>query len=1045
MSIDLNIIDRGIQGTDWTPQNTGIQPAQLDKVKEQKTDNSGALNSLPTPFARFFVVQEAFRRVAEDKRSKILKKGADATNAGLAYSRLVSDCLDVFEILFNKKFHENQWGDAQKVIIKEWNRKEQMEELHEKVPLLYNALKDSYDDDLGEDTLYFVILEKDGKEILLGTSSPMTGFVTPPDMDKLDVTRNNTPGIKLIGDLYDDLKIKRKSGGYYFQGDLLFDDRDPDFKNYMFQLFCANSIDKRYEYIRNYINLFKDDPDIKTNYKIKLGDIVTEFNTALVINGLQLGYNDETDINDFFLPTLIRLPYRLDRNNFEGITYEREPADRDYDYLLPLKSEALSYLDQGLATCVCQVKPYSVVVKFTYNGREYSKKYEIDSNVKDLRKDNQRLDVGLFPNILSPIEEENNYFKLALSVADLNKEWHTLNEKGVSLSFFRKDASGRYVKIEEVDPKRAQNGAKEPVVRSRQVPGDSSMDCSTKYYELFNTSFDAMELTIGENKGMLLPVWRKAHRTNDSYTYAIDLGTSNTFISRTKNGENNAPEMFSMKEPMVSYLHESYSSTQYSQVSNIENSMFEEGCKLMKTEFVPPFIDGIDYRFPIRTAICRAKNIADQPELFDNHNIAFFYEKMMENDFQDCLTDVKWDENEDYIKIFVKELLLIIKCDILQRNGLLNQTSLVWFRPLSFSGNAKRIYDRTWNTLPKEILFTNKVTCYTESEAPYYFFNRMDEIKNTDSVTIIDIGGGSTDYVYFKENQPISASSVHFGCDVLWGNGHNQFDNVRQNGIYQHYIGNLNWGNNEELRKLESEMKTNKKCSTTDIINFWLSNSQENDILDRLHDDYLPLFVYHFTAIIYYIAKLYRYKHLNAPRTILFSGNGSRYIDNFITEDVSIIENIVTSIFERIYGKVDNIHVVLPKIRKESTCYGGLYRDPNASVAPEVIYHGIDKDYENVGQMNADNNLQSTLLSDYEEMNKIYSSVLDLLKKNGVIDNSVDLNKFKNEASEGYDENLSTHYRSEVKEKYSDDDICNDSVFFIPVVDKIFEMSKVGL
>ena len=24
-SIDLNIIDRGIQGTVWTPQNTGIQ------------------------------------------------------------------------------------------------------------------------------------------------------------------------------------------------------------------------------------------------------------------------------------------------------------------------------------------------------------------------------------------------------------------------------------------------------------------------------------------------------------------------------------------------------------------------------------------------------------------------------------------------------------------------------------------------------------------------------------------------------------------------------------------------------------------------------------------------------------------------------------------------------------------------------------------------------------------------------------------------------------------------------------------------------------
>ena len=33
--------------------------------------------------------------------------------------------------------------------------------------------------------LFFVILEKDGKEYLLGTSSPMTGFVTPPDMDNV--------------------------------------------------------------------------------------------------------------------------------------------------------------------------------------------------------------------------------------------------------------------------------------------------------------------------------------------------------------------------------------------------------------------------------------------------------------------------------------------------------------------------------------------------------------------------------------------------------------------------------------------------------------------------------------------------------------------------------------------------------------------------------------------------------------------------------------------------------------------------------------------
>lgn len=52
-SIDLNIIDRGTPGSEWTAKNTGIQASQLDKVKENKTDNSNALNSLPTPFARF--------------------------------------------------------------------------------------------------------------------------------------------------------------------------------------------------------------------------------------------------------------------------------------------------------------------------------------------------------------------------------------------------------------------------------------------------------------------------------------------------------------------------------------------------------------------------------------------------------------------------------------------------------------------------------------------------------------------------------------------------------------------------------------------------------------------------------------------------------------------------------------------------------------------------------------------------------------------------------------------------------------------------------
>lgn len=344
----------------------------------------------------------------------------------------------------------------------------------------------------------------------------MTGFVTPPDMDKVDITKNNTPTIKMNGEIYDTLSIKRKGRGEYFRDVVLFGDRDKDFKNYMYQLFGRDNLDKRYSVLRDYIHMFSMDSDIQNNYTIKTEYILTEFNSVLVVNGLEIGYNDETDINAFFLPTIIRLPYKLNSNNYEGIRYERDESERDYDYLLPLKSEALSYLDKGEATCVCQLKKYSVLVKFMYNGNVYTKEYDIENDVRDFANFNQSINIGLFPNILSPIETENNYFKLALSVADNNngeEEWHTLDIKDITLSFYKKDNNGDYFHIEEADTERAQNGVKHAVVRSRQGMGVNSLEYSTKYYELFNTDFDAIELSIGNDSGFLRPKWRKAERT----------------------------------------------------------------------------------------------------------------------------------------------------------------------------------------------------------------------------------------------------------------------------------------------------------------------------------------------------------------------------------------------------------------------------------------------------------------------------------------------------------------------------------------------------
>ena len=100
--IDLNIVNRDTASTYWVTANGVVTPDALADVLEQSTDNASALNSLPTPLARFFVAQEAFRRVSE-ARSESLAKNIpnNLQSAGFAYDQLVSDCLDLYELLFN--------------------------------------------------------------------------------------------------------------------------------------------------------------------------------------------------------------------------------------------------------------------------------------------------------------------------------------------------------------------------------------------------------------------------------------------------------------------------------------------------------------------------------------------------------------------------------------------------------------------------------------------------------------------------------------------------------------------------------------------------------------------------------------------------------------------------------------------------------------------------------------------------------------------------------------------------------------------------------
>lgn len=1048
--IDLNIVDRGTSSTSWTAEDVALTAEHLDDVMEQKTDNSGALNSLPTPFARFFVAREAFRRTTEEHID-------NRKEAGFAYQQMVSDILDVYELLFNLSFHNNNtWKNGEKLEIREWDSKENLAHIKQKMPILFNSIDNYYKTDIKEEKLYFIIFTEDGKDKLLACSSPITGFVTPPDMDKAKVKKDGSYHTECAGELYSKLHIRRKSGGEYFQDIKMFGERDAEFKNYMYNvLFGSDDIDERFKRIQEYVRSFRNDPDIRKDYQQKLTTIKTDQNDNLVINGLEIKTSAEIDVMSFFTESMIRVPYRISRDNYIAVSYQNDSKDRDYDFLLPFRPEVLTLFEGTNLDSDVHINRTSVTVHLRYNGKDYEKEYAVDpfrpgqGRIVDLGKASISFDIGVFPNILSHKEQENNYFKVLVVGADEDPEAPVFNIDRISLSFFKKSGTN-LSHIKEMRPEdNAEFGVQPAVIRSQQKTNQE--ESGTKFYELFNTAFNVMEVKIIDDTGLLIPIWQTSRSTNETFTYAIDLGTSNTFISRCKNESDGKPdlsrkpELFKMEQQMVNYLHETPTDNQFSLSRRIEGSIFNKAKNKIKTEFVPALIDGADYKFPIRTALCGIHDKSHKPKLFDNHNIAFFYEKSMANDDQDVLTDIKWDKDEDMLRVFVRELLLIIKCDVLQRNGDLDRTHLIWFSPLSFMGSTREIYQRIWKSEPKQILSIpeGQIRSFSESEAPYYYYKKMDYIADSDAVTVIDIGGGSTDFVYFKDNKPVVANSVHFGCDVLWGNGFNAFANVKENGIYSKYAANLRF-TRKDLEDLNECYKNVDAMKTKDIINFWLTNEKYCDITRFLSNDFKPVFIYHLTSILFYMASMYKENNLAAPRTIVFSGNGSKYIDNYISSEQTALKNIIDLVFEHVFGGKHNVNIKLPEERKESTCYGGLYRDPSAEAVSEVTYQGdVTNNYKEVGDIDANFGvLKTALIAKYKDLAQLYKDVLDMLKQQNILDNMANTSKYVAAAGEDMGTPLSTYYKTQVRELYADEVPYKDSVFFLPVINKIFEMTK---
>jgi hypothetical protein len=1036
-TIDLNLVDRSLQGQEWTAEKGAVTSDDLSKVTEQISDHSGAMNALPTPFARFFVFKEAFRRV--------FREGKDA---GFANTWLVSDCLDLFEILFDLK----RLKSTNDIVIKEWSVGSDINsDLHQfaqRSRILGDCLTTYIKEDLpGVDTLHFIILRKDGKEFLLGTSSPYTGFVTPPDMDKAKTEH----GYDTVGDRYRSLFITDSKGEAFFRRKepKLLGERDASFKNYMYNLFGAANVNESLKALQEYIRSFKDDTDINANVILSLDGIDTEKGSELVVNGIKISMNSSKEAGQIFSDCLIKLPYKISDENFKTGTYSKNPED--HGYLLPITHQALTTLDIAKAKFSIKDSPIEVTVKMECAElpKPLEKKYALtptkptDGRIIDLSEGtNIIFDMGLFPIVKSDDESANQYFKLMIAAKDTNAI-PDFSIDDITCKFY-KDKS----LIEEATDNHFKSGVRQSVVRTKQSAKNAA---GTEFYELFNTDFDILRIDVkyGQDiySGVLIPNWRIIKNANRDYTYAIDFGTSNTFVSAIENNSDNQPRQLLMSKPVMAFLHDRLHNDQKEEIDLWEDAMDADLLKAFKSEFIPAFIDGNKYRFPLRSVLSIKDTSEPDKILFDNCNIAFGYEKtpLVGDNVVD--TDIKWSLESDEIRIFIRELLLIVKSDLFDHGGKTAGTKIIWFAPLSLNNSMRKTYDKIWKEEVHSVLGPGvEDICCSESEAPYYYFNRRNQFTSINSVAIVDIGGGSTDVVYFKDGKPGFANSVHFGCDVLWGNGHNKMYNDKQNGIFLKYKDSVKF-DDDELAVINEQMTpVNSPASTKDILNFWISNEgkmKNMNLSSRMEDDFKPVFAYHYASIIFYIAQMIKSRGDECPRVITFSGNGSRYIDTLLSRDEDTLVAATMVIFKHVFGDdIKDIQLILPQERKESTCYGGLYKPTAAKTAEPYYFLGAGGQFKTVADIKKafDSELKGALMSQIDDFNATFIEMLGYLIRK---DNITNINTASIKACIG--EKMADYLETDYKKQFDDlqdEQHYNDSLFFMPVIDKIFDLTK---
>ena len=674
--------------------------------------------------------------------------------------------------------------------------------------------------------------------------------------------------------------------------------------------------------------------------------------------------------DDFFQPTLIKLDYTLDRDCFfDGNLSIGSRDTDDCDFVLPLKPLFFKYFNASDLWGTIAGKPKFELIH-TQNGatetvrailripiQKQGKFITLERNYVasangDLRYDqaNNRghfltvpFALSVFPFVRTP--QANQY-----SVQLVDRALGMLQNYGLSLSFFKNGYQ-------------QQLSGDDVVLRERSLKSEKRV--GSQYYKLAD-DFDYIAVTLTDERGnraaegMVCPRWPAHIPGHDAFTFSVDFGTTNTHLECMKGGE--------MPEPLQ--LNSAATQRLLATLYNGEQILYDV---ILKQEFLPKTI-GEDYGFPQRTVISEAERLdaehVDAILALADANVPFIYEKESIGYGNRIVPNLKWSTEmatSKRVKAYLTELAQLMRTKVLLENGDITKTRLVWFYPLAMKVGNIRKMSEMWEKTFREVFGIaadeNNLIQMPESVAPYYFYKSSSQFRGSASnVASIDIGGGSSDVVVFESNaqQPTILTSFRFAANVLFGDGFSEVPHGDSNPMlvkYVDYFKRLFDGDDEKYGELNGILDDITAKRKSEDINAFLFSVQNNKVVggndvfsynQRLNEDGQRkiIFIYFYVTLIYYVAQMMRQRGLEKPRSVMFSGTGSKVLDIVGTKrDLDLISQAV---FERVYGEKydqDGFTVVMErKEPKQITCRGALMqvRDDSGCVSVERLNKLLD-------------------------------------------------------------------------------------------------------